>query len=544
MVKNNMGTKVSGGLFLVIGLGMFAFLVLWPLAQSATMLTWQATSATLISNSVESHQSRDSDGNWETYYKPVISYQFQFSAGNYYGNRLEISTHSTTNSRRAYDRLYKVTSTRPFSVWVNPNDPQQSIFDRSPQWRLLTSLSCFTLLFAFVGASIMRMGNKRTQLESTKLFSNEPSKITVLKSVAIGLGLFGGTFAGLLLFSGWWQSFFGLLMLMPAMIVFLIMRSKQQAWRHYQAIELEVEQSIIGGQVSGHIDLPGAPLAGEFYHVTVKCMAQQTSRSGSETRVSQIEKWSTKQKIQPQTLGLYARLSFAIKVPAHLPESQAPAANYCYWQLHFNCQRRGINFVRDYPINVIATQESLTVAQELVAQPLSEQEIASAQASVETHKESKLGEESIEWRTKSDNTGLIFTAAGLLFAAVGLGIVISSDAIMPWAFVLFGLLFAGIGVASKAKNFAVSASPEKLIVQEYFFSTPKKRHCLGLADIDGIEYYEESTGSTNGKANATKFGLRINLAYGQSLAIGGNFESAKIAEYMKQRLLAVLQSEQ
>lgn len=539
MAKHNKGLKLFGGTFLVIGVLMFFILVIWPLLQSVKMLTWQQVPATLLSNSVESHQSRDSDGNWDTYYKPVISYQFQFSGARYHGSRIEISTHSTTNSSKAYDRLYEITRRQPFAVWVNPNDPQQSIFDRSPQWRLLISMSCFAMLFALVGERVLRIGSASPEQDG-KLVSNERKKITTLKVSAIGLGLFGGVFAGFLLFSGWWQSFFAILLMLPCGIVLLILRAKLKAWHYYQTIELTLTNNIgvIGGQISGHIDLPGAPMAGEFYNVTAKCMEQQTSRSGNETRVSQIEKWAKKQKMQPQALGMYSHLKFSIDVPAQLPASQAPSANYVYWQLAFNCQRRGINFIRDYPISVQKTAESLTVAQELKAKPLTMEEIAEAKQAIAFQADSN--SDTINWHSKPDNSGLIFTAVGLLFAAIGVGIVASSGALMPWAFVVFGLMFAGIGIAVKAKNFTVTASPGQLVVQEYFFNSPRKRHTLSSADLKGIEYYESSSGSTNGKANATKFGLSIKLAYGQSLSIGGNFSSAKAAEYMKQQLLNVV----
>ncbi|WP_119394905.1 DUF3592 domain-containing protein [Salinibius halmophilus] len=539
--KSTLSLKVFGGIFAMAGLVILLALVVRPIGQSIAMLTWHSAPAQLTSTSVDSHQSRDSDGNWQTYYSAKVEYQYQYGGQSYWGNRLNISEFSSTNSDKAYQRLYDLRADfgNQLTVWVNPQSPTQSIIYRSPQWRLMISLASFSAVFIIVGWLIMGSGRKKAQPE--QLVSDEQQKLVLLKRAALIAAVAGSIPGGFLLFAGWWQTFFALLAYSPAIVLALVYYAKQRAWQVYQTVPLQLNNDVgvIGGDLKGHLDLPGAPITGEQYAATLRCLKKTTRRSSNKTEESITEQWSKWQRAKVEPIGMYSRVSFNFELPAHLPESEPESANHYFWQLQVRCTRKGPNFNRDYVVPAHKTEASQTVADELREAPLTEADITSAAQQVDLVSDGQ----QISWHSKSDNTGLIFTAFGLVFAMIGLAIVLSSGAIMPWLFVLVGLVFAGIGTAIKGRNWKVRAEADRLEVEVYSFNKLKKRHVFNASGLPKIEWFEESRGSTNGVAHKAKFSLRLILNHGEALDIGGNFESAKAAEFMRQKLINVVTGE-
>ena len=122
------------GIFFLAGFGMFYVMTIRPLVNYYESRNWQETSATIIDSKLE----WDGDSA-----KIDISYKYRTGGRNYTGDR-----YGWTNSGQNFgiEGKRKVTrrfqSQMPVVIWIDPDDPSQSIIDRD-----ITGISGITLLF-------------------------------------------------------------------------------------------------------------------------------------------------------------------------------------------------------------------------------------------------------------------------------------------------------------------------------------------------------------------------------------------------------------
>jgi hypothetical protein len=118
---------------------------------------WVKVRATVDQASL--HEAGGSDGG--TTYLAEGRYRYSYGGRQYTGTRLGISTvggsdniddwHQEVNARLADAKA----AGRPVTVWVNPEDPAQAVFDRELRWREVLFLVPFSLAFGGVGVGAL-----------------------------------------------------------------------------------------------------------------------------------------------------------------------------------------------------------------------------------------------------------------------------------------------------------------------------------------------------------------------------------------------------
>ena len=122
--KNNpIGCLVLfGGLFVVVGIGLFIGLTLLPLTQWLGAQDWKETPCRIVSSEVKSHS--DDDG---TTYSVAIVYDYEFGGRQYTGSRYNFVTGSSSgkSGKQAIVNRYPPGSQQ--HCYVDPGNPDKVI---------------------------------------------------------------------------------------------------------------------------------------------------------------------------------------------------------------------------------------------------------------------------------------------------------------------------------------------------------------------------------------------------------------------------------
>jgi hypothetical protein len=142
-----------GGIFVVVGGGLFIGLGVIPVARMIDAASWPETECTIVSSEVESHQSDDG-----TTYSIDILYSYRTAGRDWRSNRYDFSSGSSSGyegKRKVVDR-YPPGSTA--TCYVDPDDPSSAVLDRSFHAAYLIGL--FGLLFMAPGLAVMVWGSR------------------------------------------------------------------------------------------------------------------------------------------------------------------------------------------------------------------------------------------------------------------------------------------------------------------------------------------------------------------------------------------------
>lgn len=187
---------IFGAVFAVIGLLVLKPLVLTPLQKTRAAKTWGTVEATVISSKVKSHTSDDS-----TTYSPYIAYAYEVGGEEYLGDQYTFMGGSSSgyDSKAAIVRNFPKGST--FNVYVNPDNPAESVINRDSSRSLLLGL--IPLAFVAAGVAVMVAGfrGNKTKLDPTQ----SHQQVVALKGPspvgkAVGIGLFAVLWDGVVYF--------------------------------------------------------------------------------------------------------------------------------------------------------------------------------------------------------------------------------------------------------------------------------------------------------------------------------------------------------
>lgn len=132
------------GLFAAVGTVLFYFLSVSPLVRIYEARSWIEVPCRILSSEVA--ESHSDDG---TTYRVAITYDYGFGGRSYTGDRYDFSIGSSSG----YDRKATIVERYPAGLatacYVDPEEPSESVIDRSPGAYLLWGL--FPLPFMAVG---------------------------------------------------------------------------------------------------------------------------------------------------------------------------------------------------------------------------------------------------------------------------------------------------------------------------------------------------------------------------------------------------------
>ena len=563
---------IFGGLFISVGAAVFYFFVISTLLDALQMLFWQPAPATLISADVNSFQSRNDNGSYSTQYSLDMSYKYHVNGQKFVGNRVNIRDERISDSGILHQQLHEINIAarqNRLSVWVNPNNSTDAIYNRSVRLKHLIIMTLFASLFVYVGGGIVVATRKspdklpagvtpspdkpwttRPEWASSTIYSDEKNKIGVIKFFAILLTLFSGMCVISLFGQHPAATGFAVTLMVPPVFLFRWYRKKKSEWEYFQSVPLKLTPypGVIGGKVSGSLPVPTSFSDNDQYTCELICTRHWTTRSGNETTQNQTVVWSKSVKPRVSPLQKQTQVSFSIDVPADKPQSGVPDNDYHKWTLKVKSVLTGLNFNREYELPVFVTDQSQTVEDELKAEPLTLSEEANLQSrlavtqAVESNKPiiQDTEKDLLTFQTPGSKSGWLLAGMGTLFFIIGMVIALIAESFFGYVFSTVATLFIVLGVFAVGKNCKIRVDANQLEIDVYMFSRLINMHRLAREDIVDIKAIRSSSSSTNGKQTSETFCLKVITKYGKVIDMGGEFKTMKNATYMKQKIESIL----
>ncbi|MDH5601824.1 MAG: DUF3592 domain-containing protein [Gammaproteobacteria bacterium] len=554
----NKGASFSGILFgsafFMAGVATFYFIVLTTLLDAWQMQPWQSVRADLVSADITSYKKKTDNGGYSIMYQIKIQYEYQVGGQTYRGDRLNINNTSSSDRSKHYPLLKKIKGEyhdQNFSVWVNPNNANESVYDRTLNWKILVSASLFSGIFIVFGGGIISfsLGSKgednplhdvdpakpwttRAEWASPVIYSQAKGDVKFRKFCAIFAVMVFGTFSFGMMGEGTVFTIIAVLMWIPPVLTILWYLRAQKEWDRFQRVSLTLSTypGVIGGLVKGHLVIPTTLSVADQYTLKLKCTQHITREIGNSRKYSSSVVWSDEQTPKPKADANGTYITFEFKVPADKHQSSIPGSNYHHWTLEVKSELSGINFNRDYEIPVFVTDESKTIEDELKEQPLTlkEKEAIKDRLSVND----TVGE-SISMQIPGSKSGLVLAGIGSIFCIVGILVATVGEDFFGVIFAGLSCLFIGAGVWFWGRNCKVNITPNRCEIDVLWFSNHIKTYLLFANDIKKIEPYRSSSTSVNGVQSSERFGLRVHSHLGKVVDIGGEFASMKNATHMK-----------
>jgi len=558
----NRSGVLFGGVFFLSGLAVFYFMVLSPIIDAGRMQFWHATPAQLISAKVHSYQSQNDDGGYTTMYKVLTQYQYNIDGSSYVGQRAQITGDSAnSDSDGAYKLLSKIKYEnkvhKGITIWVNPNDNQDSIYDRTLDFRFLIMMTLFGSIFMMVGWGVMSLSRQnkekipdnvdpekpwtsRSKWSSPVIYSDVQKSVKYACFFAVLATAFFGLFAIALFGKNIVGTVFSILFLIPPLWLILRAIRVRKEWLYFNKVPLTLmpHPGMVGGIVKGRLVIPNKSSSVDKYNVTLSCIKCWVKRSGNKTSSQQSIIYSDNQKLSTKPSRGGREINFNFNVPAGQPESSVPNQSYHKWEIRVKGDLESINFDRNYEVPVFVTEQSVTELDELMQQPLSHQERNELNERLDLDV-SWVKDEMILHIPKAKEV-LPIAGIGALFFIIGMLIYIIGGSFFGVVFSGVSCVFLGLGIWGYGRNCKIKVSSNNLQLDFYFFSWSLNQLILTPNQVRSIEPFSSSTTHINGKQANEKFSLRLITDVGKSIDLGGGFKSKKNALHLKQQIEAIL----
>ena len=141
--------------FLFGAIGLY-FVGIRPISQTLDARQWVETPAEVVKSEVQSR--RDSDGG--TTYRAHIEYSYEWEGRTYQSDRHRFSKVWTSPARGPRQTVQQYPVGHQFTAYVNPQNPEEAVIDRSLQWITFLFIG-LTGLFCVIGAGIFIFALRR-----------------------------------------------------------------------------------------------------------------------------------------------------------------------------------------------------------------------------------------------------------------------------------------------------------------------------------------------------------------------------------------------
>lgn len=379
--------RIVGSLFALpfFGVGVW---MLWSVSntfyESWDMQQWAQVEARLITAGYETHTGDDSDT-----YKAYARYSYSYGGGLYTGDRVTIAGGGDNIGDYQTDMgsalSAKLARGQPVTVWVNPDQPSQSIIDPGIRWGLIGFKSIFLFVFGGVGLGLLVFiwrapKDKDASLPQYKdapwLLNHDWQTPTIRSGSRAAMW---GAWA----FAAFWnlissvtpfmaykevtesQNYLALIaLLFPLVGIGLLTWAVRRTleWRRFgpAPVTLDPFPGSVGGHVGGTIDLNLPFDSAAHFQVTLTSLHSYISGSGKNRSRKEKPEWQDEIVAHSDPGNKGTRLTFRFDVPAGLPETDAlqEGDDYYLWRMNVSADVPGADLDRDYDIPVYATAKS------------------------------------------------------------------------------------------------------------------------------------------------------------------------------------------
>ena len=366
------------------GIGVW---MLWSISStlytSWQMQDWVQVEARVTRGGYETNSGDDSDT-----YEAYAVYTYSFQGQQYKNDRVALSGGGDNIGDYQRDMGRRLgnaaTSGNTVLIFVDPDQPSNSIIDRDVRWGLLGFKSIFLFVFGGVGLGLLifvwrtppeKDASKPEYRKSPWLLNENWQTATIRSSSKMAMW---GAWA----FAAFWNlisialpflvyqevtkkhnyiALVGLLFPLVGigLLVWAIRRTLE--WRRFGAapVTLDPFPGSIGGHVGGTIDLklpfdPSIP-----FQVTLTSIRSYLSGSGKDRSRKEKARWQDALVAQAEPGGKGTRLTFRFDVPEGLDESDTDTDDsYHLWRLNLKAELPGTDLDRDYELPVYATAQA------------------------------------------------------------------------------------------------------------------------------------------------------------------------------------------
>ncbi|MFN3713972.1 MAG: DUF3592 domain-containing protein [Alcanivoracaceae bacterium] len=360
--KRNRILMLFGLPFLLAGLAVLIAGPLHTLRLHYLSAHWDQVPARL--HEVALISSRGSDS---TTYRVQVRYDYDYRGRRYQGDRASYDTGSDNigdDQARLAARLEQVhRAGHEVMVWVNPDNPVESLLVRELRWNKLLFGSVFGLIFVAAGTVMVLWGARR-------IHGVEPARVQgpIHSTERYGYWLWlamGSLFVLMplpamielpaMVSGGEWAIL--VVLVFPAVgawLFYLGVRGRR-SWRHYGPlpVEMDPQPGQIGGEVAGRIHLPQPWQGDNPYRVTLQCLLSSETGSGKNRRRSESLVWQQEQVPHAEATGAGTELRFLFEPPAELPASEMQGRRYHLWKLLLCGPASPVPLERTYTLPVV-----------------------------------------------------------------------------------------------------------------------------------------------------------------------------------------------
>jgi len=336
--KSSIGGRVLGLVFIVIGFLAAAMTGGSQIAGYLSTSHWVEVPANIQNLRLDRHSGSES-----TTYSVNSRYTYRYNGKSYNGNRVGFSSSSDnigTYWQDLYSELNLLRRSNEATAFINPDDPFQSILDRTLRWQLLVFGSMFVLMFGGGGAMLLfgwspnsndqrqQDGIARNQ-NAGEIQSEDKQSAVYLFGFGCVFFLVGAGFGAIILPTELAKGNYAalLILLFAIMGVGIIFAAVKRYLAFnkfgYAPLTIAPPMAAVGGKLDGSFKIQTEGLnVVRHQSFTAQLVCTETSRSGKKVRRKAIWQADTPVSVKALATGLGCRFDFDI------PENCIPTQPY------------------------------------------------------------------------------------------------------------------------------------------------------------------------------------------------------------------------
>jgi hypothetical protein len=516
------------------------------------MQSWQPVSAQVTSAGYETHSG---DG---TTYKAYASYDYSWRGQGFTGNRVamdDMADNIGDYQTEIASRLSRAQRNgEPITVYVNPEQPWESIIDRDIRWGMIGFKLIFGLVFGGVGFGLLYAVFKAPEEKDAAepLYSDKPWLLNDDWQTETLRSNSKNSMWGAWAFAALWnlissptpflayreivekENYVAIVALLFPLVGMLLLYwaiKRTLEWRRFGPAPLTLDPfpGSIGGHVGGTIELNQRYDSQARYQLTLTSISSYISGSGKNRSRREKAQWQDKLVAHSEMTATGTRLTFRFDVPEGLGESDAEqdTDSYNIWRLNLHAELAGPDIDRDYDIPVYATGEK--------SRRMSERAVQSAR-SEQNRIDDEAVQKSVDLRRGMHGTtlhypmfrhldsmiiGLVF---GAIFGGAGWFLVFKeSHAIFGSVFGSVGLLIGIFSLYMGLNSLQVSQDGMSIRTVRRILGIPVKRREMRRDAFDHFDK-KSSMQKRSGSKSTMYYSVYAVDTIGNRMAVGEGFK--------------------
>jgi hypothetical protein len=541
-----------GLLFFAVGAAFLVLSIIPNLWDALRMRDWVQVPAEVVALELKSNNTDDS-----TTYKVTARFSYAYRGQRYTGNRVGIADGGSDNVGDWHHLTHaRLKGREQTTLWVNPTNPSESVYDRELRWGLLGFKLIFVVVFGGFGTALLWFLNRkqrpvppglptwqdRPEWVGNRIRSNARATLWVAWGFAVFWNAISSPIPFVLpgeLAKG--NQLAWVALIFPLVGLGLVVWAARQTlnWRRFGTTLLQMDPfpGAIGGDVGGVVELRLPFNPRHRFHVTLTCQHVTTRRTSDGNETVRDVRWQDEQlaEVQPGLHG--TRLRFLFKPPGNLPGSRRGNGGY-EWTVQIAASLPGTDFDRSWEVPVLRDAGPQAARERIEPRPVEAGTPAPADALVRI-RETGTGVELYYpyLRNPGMAVGTLVTGAGFIGFAWLFHAASAKDGMSELfigLFGLFGLLIILLGLYLLGNSLRVTAGRQGLTSVRGIFGLRLARQ----AAADEITGIEKSIGmqSRQGSRSRAYYRIEVRTRDGRSITAGSGIPGASRVDAIIQRL--------